>query len=102
MKRLSIKTLFLTTYLMFFIIPLGYAYEWNQTSQADFEAGTPANVNTSTSPGDVVLEIESLPQPSASTREERFAPQNSEACGVIAADGTYLYVKSWSSYDGND
>ncbi len=40
-----------------------------------------------------------------SSREEGYIPtvaENSEAVGTLAADGTYLYGKSWSSYDEAD
>ncbi|MBL7021879.1 IPT/TIG domain-containing protein [Patescibacteria group bacterium] len=40
-----------------------------------------------------------------SSREEGYIPtvaENSEAVGTLATDGTYLYGKSWSSYDEAD
>jgi len=102
--KLSPKAIFLFFTLLFILLSptFTYAYDWTQSSQAEFEAGTSEDLDTSTSSGDVLLEIETLPQPSASTQEATFAAQNSEAVGILATDGTYLYTKSWSTYDGND
>jgi len=34
--------------------------------------------------------------------EASIAPAGSQAVGVLATDGTYIYGKSWSTYDGED
>jgi len=39
---------------------------------------------------------------SAASQETSFAAWNSEAVGCLATDGTYVYSKSWSTYDNDD
>lgn len=49
--------IFIIAVLLLSQINMVYAesFEWTQTTQADFDAGKKANVNTSSSPGDVLL-----------------------------------------------
>ena len=94
-------------YLILLVMLLGlvsssFAGTWTQTTQAEFEAGVGFQIDTEKSPDDVLLGVESLPEPKADTRERTFAAGSSQAVGVLAADGTYLYGKSWSTYDGSD
>ena len=71
--------------------------EWSDATQFQTET----NINYQTT-GEINNDVESWPEPSLSTQETTFQAANSEAVGVIGTDGTYLYTKSWSSYDGND
>ena len=88
--------------MVLWLVSSSSAAVWEETEKVDFEAGTPSQIDTTESPGDVLIGIDSLPEPAESTREERFFADGSEAVGVLACDGTYLYGKSWATYDGSD
>lgn len=61
---------------------------WTQTSQADFEAGVPTSVNTTSSPGDVMLALTSnviTNSPTTNTGAAWTNPANAYADGGTAA-----------------
>jgi len=92
---------------------VGSEYTWTQSSQEDFEAGTAVNIDTTSSPGNVILAQSrefiyafrgddndnfwryNISDDSWSSLED--APSNIDLGGALTNDGTYIY-----GFRGND
>jgi hypothetical protein len=99
MKRLTpIAAILICFSLLFASAPFAFASGgdpiWTQTTEADFAAGTPDNVDTSTSPGNVILSL--IANPTLITSDNTEQSVSGTTPTLVK---TLTFTKSGASYD---